>query len=166
MDHQSSSNSMCDSSPFLFFSLGEERRERWRAYGGAYLDVVFAHRSAVVHGVKGSYLVDAHGRHLQQPRHLVHHADGAEAVLALAQIQQRHDSRLLVVGGVPAEDLLDQLLVLRAELERQRGVVVGRVAVLQPVLAVQLTDVRGREKVRTTMRLSLRAGRVTLKARN
>ena len=114
-------------------------------HGRAYLDVVLAHGAAVVHGVERRHLINAHRRHLQQPRDLVHHTNAAEAVLALAQIQQRHDSRLLVVGGVPAEDLLDQLLVLRAELEGERGVVVGRVAVLQTPLAVQLTNVGGWE---------------------
>lgn len=46
-----------------------------------------AHRRPVVHGIERSDLVDSHGGHLQDARHLVHHADAGEAVLALAQIE-------------------------------------------------------------------------------
>lgn len=88
----------------------------------------------VVHGIKGGHLVDTHGRHLQYPRNLVHDADACESVLALAQIQQWHHCRLLVLAGVAAQHLLDELLILRIELERDVQVVFGGVAVLYGVL--------------------------------
>lgn len=52
-------------------------------------------------------------------------------MLALAQVEDGHDGRLLVLRRVPLEDLGDELLVLRVELERDVGVVVGGVAVLR-----------------------------------
>lgn len=85
---------------------------------------------AVVHGVERRNLVHSHWRHLQQTCNLVHDADAGEAVLALAQVEQRHDRRLLVLRGVPLEDLGHDGLVLRGELEGYVGVVVGRVSVL------------------------------------
>ena len=101
-----------------------------RSYRCADLDVVLAHRGPVVHCVEGGDLVDTHWWHLQYPRNLVHDADAAEAVLALAEVEQRHDGGLLVVGGVPRDDFLDELLILRRKFERDRRVVLGRVAVL------------------------------------
>ena len=47
----------------------------WPTYRGAGLDVEFAHGRAVVHGVEGGDLVDAHGGHVEDARHLVHDAD-------------------------------------------------------------------------------------------
>lgn len=88
----------------------------------------------VVHGVERGDLVDAHWRHLQDSRNLIHDADAGEAVLALAQIQQWHHCRLLVLAWVAAQHLLDELLILRIELEGNRQVVLGRVAVLYGVL--------------------------------
>lgn len=101
------------------------------AYRCAGLDKKLAHGRAVVHGVEGGDLVDAHGRHLEQAGDLVHDADAGEAVLALAEVQQRHDGGLFVLRGVSLEDLGNQLLVLGVELERQVGVVVGCVSVLR-----------------------------------
>lgn len=97
-----------------------------------------AHGLPVVHGVERRDLVDAHGGHLEEAGDLVHDADGGEAVLALAQVQQRHDGRLLVLRGVPLEDLGDDGLVLRGELEGDVGVVHGGVAVLGFLLAICL----------------------------
>lgn len=94
-----------------------------------------AHGLPVVHGVERRDLVHAHGGHLEEAGHLVHDADGGEAVLALPQVQQRHDGRLLVLRRVPLEDLFDDGLVLRGELEGDVGVVLGRVAVLGGQLA-------------------------------
>jgi len=51
-------------------------------------------------------------------------------VLALAQVQQRHHRRLLVLRRVPLQDLGDQPLVQRVELEGDRRVVGLAVAVL------------------------------------
>lgn len=110
------------------------------SYRCADLDVVLAHRAPVIHGVEGRNLVHTHGRHLQYPRNLVHDADAAESVLALAEIEERHDGGLLVVGGVSRDNLLDELLILLSELEGDRRVVLGRVAVLQGALAVQLAS--------------------------
>ena len=52
-------------------------------------------------------------------------------MLALAQIQQRHDSSLFVLGRVALEDLIDKFEVLLGELERKARVVGGLVAVLE-----------------------------------
>lgn len=86
---------------------------------------------AVVHGVEGRDLVDAHGGHLEQPGDLVHDADAREAVLALAQVEERHHGRFLVLRRVPLEDLGDELLVDRVESERDRRVVLWAVSVLK-----------------------------------
>ena len=100
-------------------------------YGCAALDVEFAHGVAVVHGVESGNLVDSHGRHLQESRDLVHDADAGEAVLSLAEVEERHDGGLLVLAGVAGQDFLDKLLILGVELEWNAGVVLGRVAVLR-----------------------------------
>lgn len=99
-------------------------------YGSASLNVELANRGAVVHGVKRGDLVDAHGRHLKQTGHLIHDADAAETVLALAKIEQGHDGRLLVLRGVALDNLFDDLFIVGRELEGDVGVVVGSVAVL------------------------------------
>ena len=99
-------------------------------YRGACLDEELADGVSVVHGVERSDFVDAHWGHLEQPSNLVHDADGGETVLALAEVEDRHDSSLLVLRRVSLEDLCDELLILGVELERNIGVVVGRVAVL------------------------------------
>jgi hypothetical protein len=54
-------------------------------------------------------------------------------VLSLAQIEQRHHGRLLVLAWVPGQNLLYDLLILRRELERDIRVVVGCVPMLQGV---------------------------------
>lgn len=100
-------------------------------YRRADLDVELAHGVAVVHCVEGGDLVDAHGRHLEQAGDLVHDADGGEAVLALAEVEDGHDGGLLVLRGVALEDLGDDGLILGVELEGDVGVVLGGVAVLQ-----------------------------------
>lgn len=89
-----------------------------------------AHGIPVVHGVEGGHLIHPHGRHLQYPRHLVHHADAGEAVLSLAQVEQRHDRGFLVLARVAAEHFLDELLVDVIELEGHGGIVLFGVAVL------------------------------------
>lgn len=96
-----------------------------------------AHRSAVVHGVESRDLIHTHGRHFQKSRYFIHDADAAESVLSLSEVEERHDRRLLVLGGVPGEDFLDKLLILRREFERYRGIVVGGVAVLRVTSATQ-----------------------------
>lgn len=91
--------------------------------------MVATYGGSVVHGVEGGDFVDTHRGHLQYPGHLVHDADTGEAVLALAEVEQRHHGSLLVLRGIPREHLLDELLILGRELEGDRGVVVGSIAV-------------------------------------
>lgn len=106
----------------------EQSRNAYRCAG---LDKELAHGGAVVHGVEGGDLVDSHGGHLEQAGDLVHDADAGEAVLALAEVEQGHDGGLFVLSRVALEDLGDELLILGVELERQVGVVVGCVSVLE-----------------------------------
>lgn len=51
-------------------------------------------------------------------------------MLALAEVQQRHDCGLLVLWWVPLEDLGDDGFILGGKFEGDAGVVVGRVSVL------------------------------------
>lgn len=57
------------------------------AYGSADLHKVLANRLAVVHGVEGRNLVNAHRGHLEHASDLVHDADAGEAVLALTEVK-------------------------------------------------------------------------------
>jgi hypothetical protein len=106
-----------------------QRKEVRPTHRCADLNMETANRVAVVHCVEGSHLVDTHRGHLKQPRHLVHDADAGEAVLPLAEIEQGHHGGLFVLRGVAGEHLLDELLILRRELEGDGRVVVGGVAV-------------------------------------
>lgn len=101
-----------------------------RTYGGADLQVIFADRGPVVHGVEGGNLVDPHGWHLKESCDLVHNTETGEAVLSLSEIEQRHDGRLLVLGRVALEDFIDDLVVLLGELEGNAGVVDLGISVL------------------------------------
>jgi len=101
-----------------------------QSYRSAKLNKVLANRLAVVHGIEGCDFVNTHRRHLKQPGDLVHDTDASVAVLALTQIQDRHDSSFLVLGRVAFEDLIDELEVLVVELEREGRVVGGLVAML------------------------------------
>jgi len=102
----------------------------WSTHRCAHLDVEPAHGIPVVHCVEGGDLVDTHGRHLQKPGYLIHDADAAEAVLALTEVEQRHYCGLLVLGGISGQDLFDELLILRCELEGDAGVVDRGIAML------------------------------------
>lgn len=131
---------------------------RFPTYSCAALHVESASRIPVVHCVEGSDLVDTHRRHLQDTRNLIHDADAGKAVLALAQVEQRHYRRLLVLAWIAAQDLLDELLILCVEFEGNVQVVLGGVAVLpswleevHKVVPVVL------QCMHTTLRLSLRA---------
>jgi hypothetical protein len=129
--------------------------------------VELARGVAVVHGVEGGDLVDTHGRHLQYPRHLVHDADAREAMLALSEVEERHHGGLLVLGRVPGDNLLDELLVLRRELEGDFGIVLRCIAVLYLMSAIAIATLRAaRAMLPTTKSESLRAGRETLNARH
>ena len=100
------------------------------SYRCANLDKVFSYRLSVVHGIKGRDFVNSHGRHFQQTSNLVHDANAGKSVLALSEVEKRHDGSLLVLRRVALEDLIDDFFVLCAELERDGWVVVGFVAVL------------------------------------
>jgi hypothetical protein len=85
----------------------------------------------VVHGVEGRNLVDTHGRHFQQSRHLIHNTDASETVLSLSKVEQGHDSCFLVLARIPSEHLLDKLFILRVEFEGNVEVVLRSIAVLE-----------------------------------
>ena len=110
-----------------------------QSYRSAKLNKVLANRLTVVHGVEGCDFVDTHGGHLQETGDLVHDADAGVAVLALTNVQDRHDSGLLVLGGIALEDLIDELEVLLGELERNIRVVIAFVAVLDKVNWLAMT---------------------------
>lgn len=127
--------------------------------------MVTANGLSVVHGVEGGDLVDTHGRHFQSAGNLVHDANAAETVLTLAKVEQGHDSGLLVLRGVPAEDFLDELLILRVELERDVEVVFGGVAVLGRQSLDKYGEGPRRQLERTTKSASLRETEETVKER-
>lgn len=111
--------------------LGKGGQAGWCSYGCAGLNKELSDRGTVVHGVERGDFVNTLGRHLEQAGDLVHDADAGEAVLALAEVEDGHDGSLLVLRGVSLEDLFDDGLVLLVKLERDIGIVIGRVAVLQ-----------------------------------
>jgi hypothetical protein len=115
----------------LRYSVGQ-------TYRRAGLDKELADGRPVVHGVEGGNLIDAHRGHLEQARDLVHDGDAGEAVLALAEIEERHDGGLLVLWRVALEDFGDDGLILLAKFERDGGVVVGRVAMLETGISMDL----------------------------
>eukprot|EP00960_Hanusia_phi_P048846 759203-Hanusia_phi.AAC.6 len=107
-----------------------------------HLDVMLSNGRAVVHGVEGSHLIHAHGRHVQNLRDLVHGNkwDPPRAAmlwhllsLLLSQVQERHDSRALVVAGVLLQDLVDLLVALGGEVPHGVQVVVLGVTMLQSI---------------------------------
>lgn len=108
------------------------------AYRCAGLDEELAHRVSVVHGVKGSYFVHSHRRHLQQTSDLVHDTDAGEAVLSLAQVEQGHDGSLLVLLGVSLKDLGHEGFILLVEFEGNVGVVVRGISVLHRKLSADI----------------------------
>lgn len=91
----------------------------------AHLDVELADGIAIVQSVKGGNLIDTHRRHLQHLCNLVHDADGAESVLSLANVEQRHHRSLLVLRRVALENFIDEAEVLVGEFERDGGIVFG-----------------------------------------
>jgi hypothetical protein len=92
--------------------------------------VELAYGVAVVHGVEGGNLVDAHWGHFEETSNLVHDANAGKSVLTLAEIEDGHDGGLLVLGRITLQDLGNDLLILGVELERDIGVVLGGVSVL------------------------------------
>jgi len=138
----------------------------WLTHGGAALDVEAADRSAVVHGVESCDFVDTHWWHFEQARDFVHHADAGEAVLSLAEVEERHDGGLFVLRWVAREDLFDELLVLGVELEGDTEVVLWTVTMLD-ISSVAVSTLRGTCSARTTKRESppLLTGADAVKAR-
>lgn len=106
------------------------KRERI-TYCRANLQMEFAHRRPIIHSIKRSHLIHPHRRHLQDPSHLIHNAQTGESMLSLSQIQNGHDSRLLVLWWIALEDLVDELVILVVELEGDFGIIDRRVAMLQ-----------------------------------
>jgi hypothetical protein len=51
-------------------------------------------------------------------------------MLSLAEIEEGHNSSLLVLGRIALQDLVDELVVLLCELERDIGIVLGGVSML------------------------------------
>ena len=100
-------------------------------YGCAGLDEELADGRAVVHGVEGGDFVNTHGRHLEKAGNLIHDANAGEAVLALTEIEDGHNSGLLVLGRVSFEDLVNDGFILLVEFEGNIGVVIRSVAVLE-----------------------------------
>ena len=62
-------------------------------------------------------------------------------MLPLTEIKEGHDGRLLVLRGVPLEDLINECEVLLRELEGDGGVVFGIVSVLEMVLLALLRQI-------------------------
>jgi hypothetical protein len=99
-------------------------------YRGTALDMIFANWTPIVHGVEGGNLIHTHWRHFQKTSNLIHDADACEAVLTLAEIEKWHHCRFLVLRWVASKNLSNELLIFRSELERYRGIVLGRVSML------------------------------------
>jgi len=138
----------------------------WWAYGCAALDVESSDWVTVVHCVECCDFVDTHWWHLEQSRDLVHDADAGETVLSLAEIEEWHDGGLFVLRWVSGEDLLDELLILGVEFERDVEVVFWVVTVLRTSLASCEISLVGVCHEHTTKRESpLLTGAETVKAR-
>ena len=92
-----------------------------------------SNRIPIVHSIECRDLIHSHWRHLQYPRDLIHDTNAREPMLPLSEVKQWHDSRLLVLAWISAEHFLDEVLIHRVELERDRGIVVGCISVLDRV---------------------------------
>ncbi len=72
----------------------------------------------IEHSVKRRNLIHTHRRHLQQLRHIVHHADTRPSlVLSLPEIEQRDDGGFLVLRWVLCDDFFRAFEVLGGEFE-------------------------------------------------
>lgn len=89
----------------------------------------FPYGRPVIHGIERCYLVDPHWGHFKNPSYLVHNGDGAESVLALPKIKDRHHGGLFVLWGISTENGGDEFLVLGCEFERNGRVVGGGISV-------------------------------------
>lgn len=75
-------------------------RNSTQTHRSARLDVELANRRPVIHSIERGDFVYTCGGHLEDSRYLVHDRYRCEAVLALAQVEQRHYGSLLVLGRV------------------------------------------------------------------
>ena len=66
---------------------------------------------AVVHCVEGGDLVDAHGRHFKEASNFIHYAYRGPAYLTLAEVEERHHGRFLVLRGIALEDFGYEFLI-------------------------------------------------------
>ena len=105
------------------------------------LEVEAAHGRSVVHCIEGGHFVHSHRWHLQYCSYFVHDADTREPMLSLAEVQKRHDSRLLILRWVSFEDFGDELLVDGVEFEGYGWIVVVRVSMLRCLFEGQMVHV-------------------------
>src|ERR1700761_8875909 len=79
-------------------------------YRRANLEMPFANRATIVHGIECSNLVHAHRWHFENFCDFIHDTDTRKAMLPLSQIKQWHDCSFLVLRGVSRDNLLDERL--------------------------------------------------------
>jgi hypothetical protein len=108
----------------LFLSM------KMQTYCRANLQVVLPDWTAIVHRIERRNFINAHRGHFQQSRHLIHHTQARESMLALSKIQQWHHGRLLVLWWVALQDLIDELVVLLSELKGNIRIVFWSITVL------------------------------------
>lgn len=104
-------------------------------YSCANLHKVFSNWRTVIHGIKGGDFINPHRRHLKNAGNLVHDTYTGPAMLSLAEIKKGHYSCLLILGGIPLENFIDQSKVLFIEFERNVGIVVWCVSMLECVVS-------------------------------
>lgn len=75
-------------------------------------------------------------------------------MLALSQVENRHNGSFFVLWWIALEDLFDELIVLFCELEGDVGIVFWRVSVLIGLVSSYICS---RSNARTTWRASLAA---------
>ena len=110
--------------------LGKAYAANHAGGGAAHLQVVLAHWRPIKHRIEGSDLIHINFTHIQYLGNLVHSAQrDPVAVLLLGYVEQRNDSRALVVPRVLRHHSLDLAVVLLCEVEGRVGVVVGSVLV-------------------------------------
>ncbi len=72
----------------------------------------------IKHGIESRNFVDSHRRHFKQLGHVVHNADARPAlVLPLAEVEERDNGCLFVLGWVMGNDFIGACEILRGELE-------------------------------------------------
>lgn len=90
----------------------------------------FPYGSPVVHSIECRHLVDPHWGHFKKPSYFVHHGDGAEPVLALPEVKNRHHGGFPVLRGVSTENGSNEFLILGGKFEGDGGVVCWGIPVL------------------------------------